>query len=112
MRSALLSSIGGFFLLLAALCILAPSKISASPLALPGSDNGLIQRSAAAIGSEPLDLSRALQKRKGGKKGGSSSGKKKKFPKGAIVAIIIIVIIIIIAVLLFLWLKKRKAAGH
>ena len=109
MRSAILSSIGCFFLLLAALCVLAPSNISASPLALPEFRNGLTQRAAAAVGSAPLDLSRALHKRK---KGGSSKSGKKGISKGAIAGIIIAVIIIIIVVLVFLYLKKRKAGGH
>jgi hypothetical protein len=112
MRSTILSSIGGFLLLLAALCILAPGKISASPLALPQLDNGLTQRSAlAAADGETLDFTRALKKRKS--KGGSSKGKGKgkgKVSKGAIAAIVIIVIIVIIAVLVFLWWKKRKAS--
>ncbi|KAI9774225.1 MAG: hypothetical protein M1839_001771 [Geoglossum umbratile] len=112
MRSAILSSVGGFFLLLVALCLLAPSKISASPLALPQLGSALTQRSAlAAADGETLDFTRALKKRKGSK---SSGGKKKKgkISKGAIAAIVIIIIIIIIAVLVFLWLKKRKAGGH
>jgi hypothetical protein len=102
MRSAILSSIGGLFLLLAALCILAPSKISASPLALPDFSNGLVQRSAAAINSAPIDLSRALQKRRG----------RRGISKGAIVAVIIVIIIvIIIAGILFLMMKRRRAAA-
>jgi len=108
MRSTILSSIGGFLLLLAALCILAPGKINASPLALPQLDNGLTQRSAlAAADGDTLDFTRALRKRKskGGKKGG-------KVSKGAIAAIIIIVIIVLILVLAFFWWKKRKASGH
>ncbi|KAH0539010.1 hypothetical protein GP486_008740 [Trichoglossum hirsutum] len=112
MRSTILSSIGGFFLLLAALLVLAPSKISGSPLALPDFSNGLTQRAAEAIGSGPLDLSRALHKRKGSK-GKSSSGKKgKKVSKGAIVGIIIAIIIIIIIVMVLLYLKKKKSGGH
>jgi len=111
MRSAILSSIGGFLLLLAALCILAPSKISASPLALPQLDNGLTQRSAlAAADGDRLDFTRALQKRKG--KGGKGGKGKGKISKGAIAAIVIIVIIVIIVVVAFFWWKKRKAAGH
>ncbi|KAI9766585.1 MAG: hypothetical protein M1840_006396 [Geoglossum simile] len=107
MRSAILSSIGGFFLLLAALCILAPSKISASPLALPQLDNGLTQRSAlAAADGDSLDFTRALEKRKSRKK------KTGKISKGAVAAVVIIIIIVIILVLVFFWLKKRKAAGH
>jgi hypothetical protein len=106
MRSAILSSIGGLFLLLAALCILAPSKISASPLALPDFGNGLVQRSAAAIGSAPIDLSRALQKRK------SKSTKKKGISKGAIIGIVIaIVVVIIIVGIIFLIMKKKKKAA-
>ena len=109
MRSAILSSIGGFFLLLAALCLLAPSKISASPLALPQLNNGLTQRSAlAAADGETLDFARALKKRKGSKKSG---GKKKGISKGAIIAIVIIIIIVVVVVLALLWMKKKKAAG-